>query len=140
MKSKHVLMVLFLGVFSSLYAQPPVVENVPNLKLKFSPITVGKFDRETDEMVDSWKTFNTGIYTVKSSEQTIEYIEYKGDGREVVKTWRNEIIRYIELDSLYVFGIMREEGEVRILIWKDKRMLGIEDIEWDYLIVEKFEE
>ncbi len=140
MKSKHVLIVLFLGVFSSLYAQPPVVENVPNLKLKFSPITVGKFDRETDEMVDSWKTFNTGIYKVNSSEQTIEYVEYKGDGREVVKRWKNEIIRYIELDSLYVFGIMREEGEVRILIWKDKTMLGVEDIEWDYLIVEKFEE
>lgn len=131
-------MVIFLGVFSSVYAQELLIGSVPNLKITFAPIIVGKFNQETDEMVDSWKSLNTGVYKVNSSNQTISYIEYKGDGREVVKMWKHKIMRCLENDLLYVFGIMTDRGVVNIVIWKDESMLAIQDIKWDYLIAEKF--
>ena len=137
MKYKNVIIFLFLVCFSNGYSQVPEVKNVPKLEYSFSPISTGKLDKETDEMVDSWETSNIAVYKVYSSRKVIEYTEYKENSEEVVKTWTYPIIRYSQDDLVHVFGVLGDKGEVTIVFWKDKSMVALQDVDWDYIITKK---
>lgn len=137
MKYNNVMMFLFLVCFSNGYSQVPEVKNVPKLEYSFSPISIGKLDKETDEMVDSWETSNIAVYKVYSSRKVIEYTEYKENSEEVVKTWTYPIIRYGQDDLVHAFGVLGDKGEITIVFWKDKSMVALQDVDWDYIITKK---
>lgn len=136
--TKHYTSILiFLFSIGQMQAQVPVVKNFPNLQFVFSPLSIGQIDKETDEMVDSWETLNTGVYKVHKLRKVIEYIEYKENSKEVVKTWTYPIIRYNQVELVHVFGVLSEKGEVTVVFWKDRSMVALQDVDWDYIITKK---
>lgn len=133
--TKHYTSILiFLFSMGQMQAQVPVVKNLPNLQFVFSPLSIGQMDKETDEMVDSWETSNTAVYKVHKLRKVVEYIEYKENSKEVVKAWTYPIIRYSQDDTVHVFGVLGDHGEVTVIFWKDKSMIALQDTEWDYII------
>lgn len=124
---------LLLFSFSSL--ETAKQSGVPTFKVVYHPLSCAKIDPETDTIVETWKTENTGTYRSNSKKLLFSYTE-TNQNRKVVKSYSHPIVGYHEDSLVYALAVRNpdDDGIYHVIFWKDKHMIVIEAGDWNYLI------
>lgn len=123
---------LLLSTISSLLLYSPSSlnplkqnESVPSVKVVYHPVSTAKLDRNSDIIVETWKTNNTVTFQSDPKRLVLSFKEMN-EKKQSVKSYSYPIVHFQEDTEVYQFTISTDEGTANYLLWKDKRMVVIE--------------
>lgn len=126
-------LLLFIAVIVSVESFGQQKTKLSNLSIEFASIVVMQLDSKTDSLVDQWQNANNCKYFIKRKDAVLSY-EEKNPQNEIVKSWQYAILSNWEDNDTYTFEVDAKDRVIYIVIWKDKSMVAIQDVEWNYLI------
>lgn len=129
-------LLLFIAMIVSVESFGQQKTKLSDMTIEFTSIHVLQLEPKTDSLVDEWKNTNSCKYFIKRKDASLAY-EEKNPQNEIVKSWRYDILNNWEDKDTYTFEVDAKDRVIHIVIWKDKSMVALEDIEWNYLISKK---
>lgn len=126
-------LLLFIAVIVSVVSFGQQKTKISDMIIEFDTIVVLQLEPKTDSLVDEWQNANSCKYFIKRKDASLAY-EEKNPQNEIVKSWRYAILNNWEDNDTYTFEVDAKDRVIYIVIWKDKSMVALQDVEWNYLI------
>lgn len=108
-------------------------ESIPSVKVVYHPVSTAKLDRNSDTIVETWKTNNTVTLQSDPKRRVLSFKEVN-EKKQVVKSYSYPIVSFQTDEETYQFTLNTDAGTANYVVWKDKRMVVIEASDWNYLI------